>query len=128
VQAAIAELRALTHGLFPPVLTHEGLGPAIEDLELSSTTLVEILELPMQQAPPLVESTAYLAAALAVASGQAAVQLRVRSTSESVVVEALGATASESLEWRALSERVAALDGRIDTSSDAVTVTLPCVW
>jgi signal transduction histidine kinase len=127
VQAAITELRALTHGLFPPVLTHEGLGPAIEDLELSSSTIVEILELPTLKAPPLVESTAYLAAALAVASGPAVVRLRVRSTSDSVVIEALGATSSDSLEWHALSERVAALEGRIDTSSDSIKVTLPCV-
>ena len=127
VQAAITKLRTLTHGLFPSVLTNEGLGPAIEDLEMSSSTIVEILELPTQRAPTVVESTAYLAAALAVASAEAAIQLRVRSSTESVVVEALGASASDSLEWRALSERVAALDGRIDTSSNSVKVTLPCV-
>ena len=70
LQAAIAELRTLTHGLFPSVLTNEGLAPAIEDLELTSTAIVEILELPTRRAPLLVESTAYLAAALAVASAE----------------------------------------------------------
>ena len=126
LQAAIAELRTLTHGLFPAVLTNEGLAPAIEDLELTSTAIVEILELPTRRAPSLVESTAYLAAALAVASTESLVQLRVGSTSEAVVVEAHGATASDSLEWRALRERVAALEGHLVSSADEIRVVLPC--
>jgi hypothetical protein len=88
---------------------------------------VEILELPTQPAPLLVESTAYLVAALAGASAKASVQLRIRSTPETVVVEARGATASDSLEWRALIERVAALEGHLVTSSDEIRVVLPCV-
>jgi signal transduction histidine kinase len=127
LQVAITELRTLTHGLFPPMLANKGLAPAIEDLELSSTAIVEILELPTQPAPLLVESTAYLVAALAVASAKASVQLRIRSTPETVVVEARGATASDSLEWRALIERVAALEGHLVTSSDEIRVVLPCV-
>ena len=126
LQAAITELRTLTHGLFPSVLTNEGLAPAIEDLELTSTAIVEILELPTRRAPSLVESTAYLAAALAVASAESLVQLRIGSTSEAVVVEARGATASDSLEWRALRERVAALEGHLVSSADEIRVVLPC--
>jgi signal transduction histidine kinase len=126
LQAAITELRTLTHGLFPSVLANEGLAPAIEDLELTSTAIVEILELPTRRAPLLVESTAYLAAALAVASAESFVQLRIRSTPESIVVEAHGATPSDSLEWRALRERVAALEGHLVTSADQIGVVLPC--
>jgi signal transduction histidine kinase len=126
LQAAISELRTLTHGLFPSVLANEGLAPAIEDLELSSTAIVEVLELPTQPAPLLVESTAYLAAALAVASATSSVQLRVRSTTETVVVEARGVTASDSLEWRALRERVGALEGKLVTFAGEIRVELPC--
>jgi signal transduction histidine kinase len=126
LQAAIAELRTLTHGLFPSVLTNEGLAPAIEDLELTSTAIVEILELPTRRAPLLVESTAYLAAVLSVASAESLVQLRVGSTSEAIVVEAHGATASDSLEWRALRERVAALEGHLVSSAGEIRVVLPC--
>jgi signal transduction histidine kinase len=128
LQAAIAELRTLTHGLYPPMLETEGLAPAIEDLELSSTTIVEILELPSHRAPPLVESTAYLAAALAVDSTETTVQLRIRQTPDAVVVDAHGTTPGDSLEWRALAERVAALEGLLVTTSDEMRVTLPCAW
>jgi hypothetical protein len=108
------------------VLTNEGLAPAIEDLELTSTAIVEILELPTRRAPLLVESTAYLAAVLSVESAESLVQLRVGSTSEAIVVEAHGATASDSLEWRALRERVAALEGHLVSSAGEIRVVLPC--
>jgi signal transduction histidine kinase len=126
LQAAISELRTLTHGLFPSVLANEGLAAAIEDLELSSTAIVEILELPTEPAPLVVESTAYLAAAVAVASATSSVQLRIRSTPDTVVVEARGVTASDSLEWRALRERIDALEGQLVTSVDEIRVELPC--
>ena len=127
LQGAIAELRVLTHGLFPPVLASDGLAAAIEDLELSSATLVEILELPTHRASAVVESTAYMSAALAVATANTAVRLRVRSTTESLTIEATGGIACDSPEWSALAERVSALEGALTVSDDRITMTLPCV-
>ena len=66
------------------------------------------------------------AAALAVASATSSVQLRIRSTPEAVVVEARGATASDSLEWRSLRERVSALEGKLVASAEGIRVELPC--
>ena len=56
---ASAELRELARGIHPAVLTERGLAPAIETLASRATVPVEVVALPAERLPPVVEATAY---------------------------------------------------------------------
>ena len=63
VQDTVDELRQLAHGIYPAVLTDHGLRPAFASLAASAPVRVEIGDVVGARLPPLVERTAYLAAA-----------------------------------------------------------------
>ena len=56
---ASAELRELARGIHPAVLTERGLAPAIETLASRAPVPVEVVALPEERLPPVVEATAY---------------------------------------------------------------------
>jgi signal transduction histidine kinase len=53
------ELRALARGLHPPILTDEGLGPALETLARRAAIPVEVTAVPDARLPQPVETAAY---------------------------------------------------------------------
>jgi PAS domain S-box-containing protein len=57
--AAIAELRELAAGIHPGVLTHRGLGPALERLAARQPLPVTVLETPTARLPAPVEASVY---------------------------------------------------------------------
>ncbi|MET0818511.1 MAG: histidine kinase, partial [Solirubrobacteraceae bacterium] len=61
VRAAVVELRAVAHGLFPTVLVEEGLGAAIDVLSEHNARLLA-RSMPEGRFPSAVESAAYFAA------------------------------------------------------------------
>lgn len=56
---ALAELRELARGIYPAVLTDEGLAPAIHALTEGSTVPITIEALPVERLVPEVEAAAY---------------------------------------------------------------------
>jgi len=59
VLLAIEELRAIAHGINPPVLEEFGLGAAVESAAARSTMPVELIELPRTRLDTTAEVTAY---------------------------------------------------------------------
>jgi len=67
--AALADLRSLVRGIYPPVLADRGLDGAIQALVLAVPLPVEMnIDLPSARLPPPVESAAYFAVAEALAN------------------------------------------------------------
>jgi signal transduction histidine kinase len=67
-RVALQELRALAHGIHPPVLTDRGLGPAIEALAATTPLHVELRCDLDARATPGVEAAAYFVVAEALAN------------------------------------------------------------
>jgi signal transduction histidine kinase len=116
LQASLEELRELARGIHPAVLTDRGLGPALETLASRAPVPVEIAGAPPKGLPP--------AAATAVAKYARAehATVAVRRVGDRVMVEVSddgvgGADVASGSGLRGLSDRVGALDGRLDLRS-----------
>jgi signal transduction histidine kinase len=70
LQEAIQELRQLSHGIHPLLLTELGLADVIKDLAARSVVPVEVLEVPRVRFDETAEATAYYVLAEAVANAQ----------------------------------------------------------
>jgi signal transduction histidine kinase len=126
VQAALAELRALAHGIFPAVLHDRGLAAAIRGLA-EWTPLMVVGTLPDERFDSVVETTAYFIVAALAGRDRATVHLARRDGR--LIVQVLAST----IDPEAIAEvadRVGALDGslRVKRSADGtrVTAALPC--
>ena len=138
---ATGELRELARGIHPAVLTDRGLEAAINGLARRSPVPVEVLEAPDDRLPSSVESAVYFVVAEALtnvaryADARAATVSVVRSNGR-VDVEVSddgvgGADPEHGSGLRGLSDRVAALDGRLELSSPqgdgtSVRARIPC--
>ena len=138
---ATEELRELARGIHPAVLTDRGLGAAVDALAGRAPLPVELLALPDERLPAPIESAAYFVVAEAltnVAKYAQATRASVEVARENgrVTVEVRddgvgGADPAAGSGLRGLSDRVAALDGRLDVDSPpgagtVVHAELPC--
>jgi signal transduction histidine kinase len=138
---ATGELRELARGIHPVVLTDRGLEAALNGLAGRSPVPVEVVETPDDRLPSSVESAVYFVVAEALtnvaryADARTATvsvvrgngQVEVKVTDDGVG----GADPEQGSGLRGLSDRVAALDGRLElTSADGEGTTLrariPC--
>jgi signal transduction histidine kinase len=138
---ALAEIRALARGLHPAILAEDGLSGALEQLADASPLPVRVLELPDERLPEPVEVAAYFAVAEALVNvvkyaGAGEATIRARRLDGHLLVDVTddgtgGADPSRGTGLRGLSDRVAALDGRVEVRSPpgagtCVHVELPC--
>ena len=141
LDAAIRALRDLARGIHPAVLSDRGLASALDALAQRAPLPVEIDGCPSGRLPEPVEAAAYFVVAEAitnvvryaqasharVAVSRADGQLAVEVEDDGVG----GADPGQGSGLRGLSDRVAALDGRLEVRSDAghgttVRATIPC--
>jgi PAS domain S-box-containing protein len=125
--AASAELRELARGIHPAVLTERGLAAAVETLVTRSAVPVEVLSLPAERLPPVVEATAYFTVSEAltnVAKYADATHATVRldSDADALVVEIQddgigGARPGTGSGLSGLVDRVGACDGSLSVTS-----------
>lgn len=125
--AAIEELRAVAHGIYPPLLVAEGLGSALTALGRRPVFAVTVAAPGLGRYPEHVEATAYFAAAhlLEALTGPMPepVALVAVETGGALV---LGVTApGAALDTAGLSDRIAAIDGTVEDRGDRVTMRLP---
>src|SRR5215468_4280013 len=123
IGAAIEELRELAHGIYPAVLTDEGLAAAVEALGERAAIPVRVVAIPETRFPPPVEAAAYFLVAeacgkIAASAGASSVSVEVRQEEGRLLVEMTGEGAEKpgpGLETRVtgLSDRVGALNGRL---------------
>lgn len=141
LSAGAAELRSLARGLHPALLTERGLVPALEALASRSPVPVTLHCAAIGRLDPAVETAAYFVVSEALANvmkhasaSQARVNVRLRNAS--LVIEVRddgrgGASIEAGGGLRGLSDRVAALGGRLWLESPSlrgtlVRVELPC--
>jgi signal transduction histidine kinase len=106
---AVAELRALAHGIHPAVLSDEGLAAAVEALAEGAPAPLRIVALPQERFPAAVETAAYLVVAESATAGAARVSAERRDGTLVVDVEA----EAEPEGLLDLEDRIGALDGRL---------------
>ena len=127
LKAGLSELRALARGLHPTLLTDEGLLPAVRALSGRSRVPVKLLGPPLGRLPRAVETAAYFVVAEALTNvakhaATASVLVTVEFADGTLIVEVTddgsgGATIDAGSGLRGLSDRIAALDGRVQLDS-----------
>jgi len=138
---ATRELRELARGIHPAVLTDRGLNAALNGLAGRSPVPVELVATPDERLPSPVESAVYFVVAEALTNvaryaHARGVRVTVVRSNGHVDVQVSddgvgGADPAQGSGLRGLSDRVAALDGRLElrsTGGDGTTVraTIPC--
>ncbi|HXD55534.1 MAG TPA: PAS domain-containing protein [Solirubrobacteraceae bacterium] len=141
LQMALAELRDLARGIHPAMLTERGLAPALESLVLRSPLPARVVACPDRRLPASLEIAIYYLAAEALTNAikhahASRVTISVSAEDNHVVVEVCddgegGARIAAGTGLRGLSDRVAALDGRLSIHSPpgagtTLTAELPC--
>jgi PAS domain S-box-containing protein len=124
---ATSELRDLAAGIHPAILTHRGLGPAIERLAGRMPLPVKVLETPEQRLPAPVEATVYFVVSEALTNvakhaGATRATVRFSAVNGHLCVDvsddgAGGADMREGTGLAGLADRVAALDGALTVTS-----------
>lgn len=124
---ALAELRELARGIHPAVLSDRGLEAALQSLADRSPVPVELAGLEAGRLPAPVEAAAYFVVAEALTNvakyaHASRVEVRVAAGGGRAVVEVAddgigGADPAQGTGLRGLSDRVAALDGRLEVES-----------
>jgi signal transduction histidine kinase len=141
LSAALDELRELSRGIHPAILTERGLLVALEELALRGTVPVELDVDGTGRLPEQVEAAAYYVVSEALANvakyaRATAAQVRVRPGAGTVVVEVTddgvgGADSGRGSGLRGLTDRIEALGGRLWFSSPPgqgtiVRAEIPC--
>jgi signal transduction histidine kinase len=138
---ALEELRDLTRGIHPPILTDRGLEAAIAALAARSPVPVTLSVDVPQRPPASVETAAYFVVAEALAnavkySGATRIEIVIRHGDGTIVAEVVddgsGGADPSGGGLRGLKQRVGALDGTLRVESPAggpttVRAELPCV-
>jgi signal transduction histidine kinase len=139
VVGALDELRTLARGIHPPILTDEGLGPALAALVRRAPVPVT-LDVASERLPERVEATAYFVASEALANvakharaSQATVAIARMNGRVAIEVadDGVGGADADGAGLRGLRDRVEALDGRLEVESPVeggtrVTAAIPC--
>ena len=138
---ALAELRELARGIHPAVLSDRGLTAALEALAGRAPIPVELAELPRERLPEPIEAAAYFVVAEALTnvakySHASGATVSVSRMDGHAIVEVAddgvgGADPSRGSGLAGLTDRLAALDGRLEIESPAgggtlVRAEIPC--
>ena len=136
IDAALAELRELAHGIWPAVLAEAGLEAALGSLADEAPIPVELAGIPDERFPARTEAAAYLAATeavrRAVSGGASGLAIRADRAADQLRIEARISGLVAPGPWLRVDDRVGAAGGRSSVLSDPVagtllTVELPCV-
>jgi signal transduction histidine kinase len=123
---ALDSLRDIAHGLYPAVLSDEGLGAALEMLVERGTPPLAILNGVDFRIPDTVETTAYFTVAEAI-DGAAAAKVAVARGAEGLVVEVeRNGSAVPNDRLQEIADRVGALGGRVVLENGLLRAEIPC--
>jgi signal transduction histidine kinase len=141
VKLALTELRELARGIHPAILTEQGLGAALRSLAERSLVPATVTGVPADRLPASVEATAYFVVSEALANATkyaraSSVMICASVQDGHVMVEVAddgvgGADVTSGSGLRGLTDRVAAVDGRLIVYSPAghgtrVVADIPC--
>jgi PAS domain S-box-containing protein len=124
---ATTELRELAAGIHPAILTHRGLGPAVERLASRIAVDVKVLETPAERLPAPVEASVYFVVSEALTNvakhaHASSAAVRIGAVDGVLTVEVAddgegGADMRGGTGLSGLADRVAALDGELTVTS-----------
>lgn len=127
LQAAFDELRELSQGIHPAVLTDLGLADAIRSVAARSTQSITLRELPVRRVDSAAEATGYFVFVEAVTNAQkyaraTSIDVRARATSRDLSIEIVdnglgGASEANGTGLRGLRDRVEAIGGMFGVES-----------
>ena len=131
LDAAIAELRELAHGIFPAVLADGGLAVAVQALAEEGQVPIRIGDLPKGRFPPAVETAAYTVVAEAARIATRGLAVHGEQRGDALVVEVEMHDDDGALDRGALEDRIGALDGRLgiehgEAGRVTILAELPC--
>jgi signal transduction histidine kinase len=141
LKLALSELRRLARGIYPSILTHQGLGAALEWLAQQAPLPVEVTVASSDRYPAAVEATAYFVICEALTNiakyaNASAATITVERADGRLIVQVSddgigGADPTQGSGLRGLADRVAALEGQLHVDSPAgqgtrVRAELPC--
>jgi signal transduction histidine kinase len=141
LSAALEELRELSHGIHPGILTERGLAAALDELALRSSVPVQLGIADIDRLPERIEAAAYYVVSEALANiakhaHATRARVRVKKADGKVLLEVAddgigGADADRGSGLRGLTDRVDALGGRLRLSSPPgqgtiVKAEIPC--
>jgi signal transduction histidine kinase len=129
LRQALAELRELAHGIYPAVLSDEGLGAALEALAEQSKTRIRLDGVVEGRFPAAVENAGYFAvveavrgaaaASISMESSDSRLFIRIRTEREAQDPESSGRLV-------AITDRVGALEGRVTADGPELCAEIPC--
>jgi signal transduction histidine kinase len=114
--AALAELRVIAHGLYPGVLTDQGLAAALEALSETARVPVVLAALPYGRCSAAVEAAAYFVVSEAVRAASAK-GVTVRATLEQDVLALMIESDLGRLAITAAEDRIGALGGSVEAAA-----------
>ena len=129
-QAALSELRALAHGIYPVILAEAGLAPAVATLAETAALPVEILNLVEERYAPAVETAAYLLMTEGIDDAAhrdaSHVTVDIVQNGERLMVTVEDDGIDRTSQLVQLADRVGALDGRLMVEPTRLRAELPC--
>ena len=126
LHVALDELRTIGHGIFPALLSDEGLAASLEEYSMSDDSCIVLDRLPHGRADEVVEATAYLIATGCQPVGEgASVRLALDIDDEHLHLTATDLDVGDPL-LEPLEVRTLALGGTWATDDGHLEVTIPC--
>ncbi len=116
-QRCLEDLRDLARDIYPAVLAERGLASALNDLARRAEAPVEVTAAPEDRLPEPTELAAYLVAVAAIEHVESEATISATTDEGELRLEISGATLEEP-ELEALSDRMGALGGSLELTSD----------
>jgi signal transduction histidine kinase len=127
LQQGLADLRELAHGIYPAVLSEEGLAAAIEVLVEQADVPIRVQGLAEGRFASAVENAAYFTILEAI-DGADEASVSVEQDEDRLVIWVRSRTNGEQPDRTEIADRVGALDGRFAASDGELRAEIPCVW
>jgi signal transduction histidine kinase len=125
VQVTIRELRELAHGIYPAVLSDEGLTAALEALVEQADVPIRLEALAEGRFPSPVENAAYFTIVEAITGAKEA-SLSVEGKEGSLVIRVRRSTDDAPTDRTEIADRVGALNGRLTAGDGEIRAEIPC--
>jgi signal transduction histidine kinase len=125
LQRGLAELRELAHGIYPAVLSEEGLAAALEALAEQADVPIRLATLAGGRFPGAVENAAYFTIVEAIAGAKEA-SLWVEREEGRLVIRIRSSANDRPADRTEMADRVGALNGRLTAGDGEIRAEIPC--
>ena len=125
LRKGLAELRKLAHGIYPAVLSDEGLAAALEVFVEQEDVPIRLDALAEGRFPSAVENAAYFTIVEAIAGAKKA-SLSIERKADSLVIRVRRSTPDGPADRTEIADRIGALNGRFTASDCEIRAEIPC--